>query len=527
MALLGNGGILELSREWPEPMALQRDAINVSTATVSLNNGGYWTGDRILFTAASGIPFDLNGDGYADCPDGHGIYRGSIYELGPARDFYKGPETHENGPHYRIESLALSPAAIDYTTTPNTLVISNPNFPSGERVYLASAAGLPIDLNGDGYADLPEGHGVYAGSQWDLSPTRAHVITESSGYYTLTDTDAFYATTSATGFSTLLEAYIVKDASNNVRFYDSPNPGATEYVIKNVKPGNFVLSKYVDATGYSAAVEAAATAVVDLELAAEEALEDVITLPSALSFNYYNRNQDTGFATQFDAYGYMDQLDRMRLLTSELKAYNNDSTAALALRSVDCGNFIISRYSTESTYTAALNTAANSIKPLSLPSDSQELKAVITLPAALVSYPDDPDNRGWLIQAQLQEWALDIDAANLDMTAIGETFGENTKALVRGAGALQFLVEHHSSVAGQDSLALLRLVLLTQRGCKSGAKFWLYQNRDTNCGRIGGSVYYECDLLLTNTKVNTRADQIIAGSSDFVVTGEISIKSVA
>jgi hypothetical protein len=28
MALLGNGGILELSREWPEPMALAPEAIN-------------------------------------------------------------------------------------------------------------------------------------------------------------------------------------------------------------------------------------------------------------------------------------------------------------------------------------------------------------------------------------------------------------------------------------------------------------------------------------------------------------------
>lgn len=527
MALLGNGGILELSREWPEPMALQRDAINFSNSTVSLNNAGYWTGDRILFTAASGIPFDLNGDGYADCPDGHGIYRGSKYELGPARDFYTGPETNENGPHYRIESLALSPAAFNYTSTPNKLIVSNVNFQTGERVLLASAAGLPIDLNGDGYADLPEGHGVYAGSQWALGPARDHLTGESSIYYTETDSDNFYTTASTAGFSTLLEAYIVKDANNNVRLYDSPSPSATEYVIKAVKPGNLVLSKYADAPGYATAVEAAAAAVANLDLATEEALEDVITLPSVLSFNYYNRNQDTGFATQFDAYSYMDQLDRMRLLTSELKAYNNDSTAALALRSVDCGNFVVSRYSTDSAYTAALNTAANSIKPLSLPNDSQELKAVITLPAALVSYPDDPDNRGWLIQAQLQEWALDVDAANLDMTAIGETFGENTKALVRGAGALQFLVEHHTSAAGQDSLALLRLVLLTQRGCKSGAKFWLYQNHDTNCGRVGGSVYYECDLLLTNTKINTRADQIIAGSSDFVVTGEIFIKSVA
>jgi len=522
MALLGNGGILELSREWPEPMALTLDAINGNT--IALGNEDYWTGDRILFTAASGIPFDLNGDGYADCPEGHGIYRGSKYELGPARDFYTGPETNENGPHYRTESLALSPAAVNYTTTPNTLVISSANFFTGERVYLASAAGLPIDLNGDGYADLPEGHGVYAGSQWDLSPARAHVASASSNYYTPNDAIAFYVTASTTGLSTLLEAYIVKDVNNNVRFYDSPSPGATEYVIRSVAPGNFVIFKYRDTAGYVAAVEAAAVAVADLDLATEDALENVITLPSVLSFNYYNRNQDTGFATQFDAYGSMDQLGRIRLFTSELGAHNNETSAALALRSVDCGNFIVSRYSANSTYTAALNTAANSIRPLSLPSDSQELAEVITPPAGLAAIANDPDQRGWPFQADLQEWALDIDAANLDMTAIGETFGEHTKALVRGAGTLQFLVDHKTSYQGQDTTAVLRLVLLTQQYCKTAAKFYLYKDRGSNQGQIAGKMYYECDILLTNSKINIRFDDVITGSADFVATGEVGLK---
>ena len=528
MALLGNGGILELSREWPEPMALTRDAISYTTTPVriDLGNDDFWTGDRILFTSANGIPLDLNGDGYADCPEGHGIYRGSIYELGPARDFYDGPETNENGPHYRVEHLGIDSSQINNSPLPATLTVNASNFKTGDRVIFASTTGVPIDFNGDGYADCPSGLGVYAGSYWQVGPARDHTTTENDPYYqTGDDTAAFYNSNAATGLTTNFTAYIVKDANNRVRFYSAPGAGATEYVILPADCGNIVLSKYQDTAGYAAAVADAAADIADFVLSpTEQALEDLIPLPSLLNFFYYNRPEDTGFSTQFDAYIEQDALGRIRLYNTEIGAHNADSTAAKTLRRVDCGNFIVSRYSELPTYTAALNSAANSIKPLTLPSTSQPLSDIITVPAAITSTADDPALRGWLFQADLQEWALDIDAANLDMTAIGETFGENTKALVRGAGSLQFLVDHKPVSQGQDTLALMRIVLLTQQGCKSNAKFWLYKDRDNRCGRISGSLYYQCDILLTNTRINTRADQIIAGTTDFVATGEIAIK---
>lgn len=345
MALLGNGGILELSREWPEPMALAPEAVSAASGVLALGNADYWTGDRVV---------------------------------------------------------------------------------------LAASGGLPIDLNGDGYADCPEGHGIYFGSTWERGPARIHVTASSSGYYQATNTVAFYNTAATTGLTTITNGYISIDA-----------------------------------------------------------------------------------------------LDRIKLYSTEIAAHNSNTSAQLTLRTVKTTNLVVARYSAVTAYTNAVTTAANSISALTLPSTTQTLDEVITLPSALTSVADDPEQRGWMFQADLQEWALDIDAANLDMTAIGETFGENTKALVRGAGSLQFLVDHRTSTAGQDSLAVLRLVLLTQQGCKSNAKFWLYQNRDPNCGRIGGSVYYQCDLLLTNSRVNTRADSLIAGSSDFVVTGEIAIKVTA
>lgn len=527
MAILGNGGILELSREWPEPMALSPDAISYTSTPVriELGNDGYWTGDRILFTAAGGIPFDLNGDGYADCPDGHGIYRGSIYELGPARGFYDGPEVDENGPHYLAKPLAIDSSQINISPLPASLTVNAPDFRTGDRVIFASASGVPVDIDGDGYADCPDGLGVYAGSIWQIGPARAHVANNNAPYYVIEDDTAFYNTAAATGLTTSFTAYMVKDPSNRVRFYDSTEPDATEYVILPADCGNIVLSKYKDLDGYEQAVIDAAAAIADLTIdPTEQSLEDLISLPPIFGFSYYNRPEDTGFATQFNGYITQDVLGRISIYSAEIGAHNADIESAEAFRRVDFGNFIISRYSELPDYTTALNDAANTIKPLMLPSASQLLSEVIDVPDIISSTANDPTLRGWLFQADLREWALDIDAANLDMTAIGETFGENTKALVRGAGSLQFIVEHQVVNSSQDSFALLRLALLTQQNCKSNAKFYLYKNRNERGSLVNGSAYYGCDVLLTNTRLNIRADDVIAGTADFVATGEIAIR---
>jgi len=136
----------------------------------------------------------------------------------------------------------------------------------------------------------------------------------------------------------------------------------------------------------------------------------------------------------------------------------------------------------------------------------------------------DDANRDWKLQCDLEEWILSIDASNLDVTAIGETFGENIKSLVRGAGSLQFQVENRYSSNQENSLSLLRLVLLTQNQCNTKARFYIYKDRSVNSPKIDGSVYYECDILLSSTRLNTRVTEVIAGTADFVATSEIKLK---
>jgi len=92
---------------------------------------------------------------------------------------------------------------------------------------------------------------------------------------------------------------------------------------------------------------------------------------------------------------------------------------------------------------------------------------------------------------------------------------------------LQFVAEHSSVPSEQDGLAILRLVMLTQNQCNTKARFYLYKNRTSPSPRISGSVYYECEILLTNTRLNTRAGEIIAGTADFVATSEIRLKTAS
>jgi hypothetical protein len=39
-----------------------------------------------------------------------------------------------------------------------------------------------------------------------------------------------------------------------------------------------------------------------------------------------------------------------------------------------------------------------------------------------------------------------------------------------------------------------------------------------------GDLYYKCDILVTNTAVNTRAEDAIVGTAQFVTTGAIELK---
>ena len=80
MSITSTEGRITLSREWPHPAAIEDSQL--TGLRLFINEQGFWTGDRLTLSAPGGLPFDVLGTGYANCPDGHGFWPGST--LGPA-----------------------------------------------------------------------------------------------------------------------------------------------------------------------------------------------------------------------------------------------------------------------------------------------------------------------------------------------------------------------------------------------------------------------------------------------------------
>lgn len=85
MAIDGEIGTLTLSRSWPRPVVLTDDLLDApgSVVRLRLEEPCFLNGDQVLLTAPLGLPFDVLGTGYANCPDGHSFW-GDPASSGPA-----------------------------------------------------------------------------------------------------------------------------------------------------------------------------------------------------------------------------------------------------------------------------------------------------------------------------------------------------------------------------------------------------------------------------------------------------------
>ena len=133
----------------------------------------------------------------------------------------------------------------------------------------------------------------------------------------------------------------------------------------------------------------------------------------------------------------------------------------------------------------------------------------------------------WQIICDLREWTLELSAPSVDTTAISEKFGEAVKSLVTGGGSTEFLIDRKCYENTEDNgLVLMKLLLMTEKGCQASGKFYLIDREVSGrggCGQISGDLYYSADLLVTASAVNVRPTEILAGTANFVTTGEIKL----
>jgi hypothetical protein len=244
---------------------------------------------------------------------------------------------------------------------------------------------------------------------------------------------------------------------------------------------------------------------------------------------FWESSAGTGLTTQLACYVGRDTLGRLAFYDSELNGVNGGTTGRLPMTGVAFGALVLAPYSAEAAYQTALNQLAAAALAL-LPLDQPEMPAemVTTIPDAAAA----GELIGWRIQAQLGEWILDQDSATPDTTALAESYGDSVKALVRGSGTLQFDVERSYRSGNQDATALLRLVMMLDRGCRARARFYLHRDRPAESPtanpcrdpRLGGALWYEADILLARTSTQTAVRQLIAGSAAYLVLGETQLR---
>lgn len=183
--------------------------------------------------------------------------------------------------------------------------------------------------------------------------------------------------------------------------------------------------------------------------------------------------------TSLTVYAYVDQFGRIRFYNNWADAINGDPARALNTGSVDFG--------------------------------------VITITSV------DAD---WQYVCDIRNWSLDLDAPSVDITGIGGKFGESVKSLITGGGEIGYMAERRDEEGRYDPTALLRLLLLTERGAKATAQFWILQDRPSQgacSGLAPGDFYYQADLLVVGTSLNLVPTDVVGGAARFVTTGEIRL----
>ena len=133
----------------------------------------------------------------------------------------------------------------------------------------------------------------------------------------------------------------------------------------------------------------------------------------------------------------------------------------------------------------------------------------------------------------MREWQLNLDGTEVDTTAVSEKWGNAVKSLVSGGGSTEFFVDRRCFGEGTNNgIALMQLLMMTTKGCKAEAQFYMLRrpgecSTDPCTDLLPGDLYYECEILITQTAVNVRPTELVVGTAQFVTTGEIALREVA
>lgn len=251
--------------------------------------------------------------------------------------------------------------------------------------------------------------------------------------------------------------------------------------------------------------------------------------------NYVTVNYDDWLLTEdvhliyaggfVNGYAHRDTLDRIYLHSTVQGALSNSNDTRLTLIDVSVDSPIILAASINASQRSALETFATTLTSVTT---ERRLRAWPQITSTIRSLATvNP----WQLQGELKSWQLTRSAPEIDTTALGDEFSSAIKAVVSGSGSFDFLIDLYSSTNQSDVDPLLRLVHLTERGSTAEARFYLkgQTSYETCAGlpdqrtRVNQSVFFYSQILITECSVEVGAEDMVAGSANFVTTGPIRL----
>lgn len=323
-----------------------------------------------------------------------------------------------------------------------------------------------LPVLGDGFPVNPNGYATYFGSKWYLGPNRSHVTSESDSFY------------KGAG-----ETYPDGQAGNNAQFYSRVGDVVGSDTIEDCKQLDYWV--HVDELGYASFYTSRCSA-----LAGSSSRDRVQLYPVAGNIGVAPHG-NTEYANAvwecvrgFAMYEFSDFRDSATLISicEDAPFYESPVAGSAEYDNAD-------------------------LQPRGLNQGS--------------AWPY------WQVIADMREWTLDLSAPTVDTTAISEKFGEAVKSLVTGSGSAEFLIDRKCYDDSADNgTMLMKLVLMTEKGCKARAKFYLISEDDdgNDYGAIRpGGLYYSAEILVTASAVSVRPADIVAGTVNFATTGAVKL----
>lgn len=269
--------------------------------------------------------------------------------------------------------------------------------------------------------------------------------------------------------------------------------------------------------------------------------EPVVVSPSAVNVgsNYVTVDYDDWFLAEevtlihasgtLTGYVHRDQLDRIYLHTTRDGALSNDVGTRKSFSAVSVSKPLVLVANANATQLSTLTTFQATLTTL-----TQE-KRLRGWPTTNATFKSQATANPWKLQGQLRSWDLSRSAPEIETGSIGDKFTTAIKSVVSGSGSIDFVIDLYSRENTNDVDPLLRLVQLTEQGSTAKAKFYLKrQTPSAICASItptitpvATSIFFSTTILLTSSSVNIAADNLVAGSANFVTTGPIRLLSEA